>query len=190
MIIGGVFMKTTIHSTSSLVVTKGMRNYIDDALKQLTYIIPEDSTISCTCKVTKDLKGFELMVTNKEYRVRAETYCNDFYDAVDKSISKAVSSVRKSHKRLLDMKKREKKKGEMMGEMEEVSEEVQLLREKEICAVAMSTESALHQLEVLDHDFFLYLNSETLTPCVVYKRNDGGYGKLSLRTIESPSHTF
>jgi putative sigma-54 modulation protein len=42
----------------------------------------------------------------------------------------------------------------------------------------MTTEDAILQLEMLGHDFYVYLDSDTNSVCIIYKRNDGGYGLL------------
>ena len=42
----------------------------------------------------------------------------------------------------------------------------------------MTSEDAILQLEMLGHDFYVYLDSDTNSVCVVYKRYDGGYGLL------------
>lgn len=179
-------MKLIIHSNSSLEITRAMRNYIEDATKLLDKIIPENSFVTCSCKqVSKKEKGLEIMICNKEYRIRAETYCTDFYDAVDKSFDKVILSARKYHKKMLDIKKRNRKKTYKNIEKNQKviiddNLENNIRREKKVIAVAMSSESAILQLELLDHDFFMYLDSNTLEPCIVYKRKDVGYGLIKL----------
>ena len=42
----------------------------------------------------------------------------------------------------------------------------------------MSSEEAMVQMELLHHKFFVFLNMETDSVNVVYKRNDGNYGLL------------
>ena len=38
--------------------------------------------------------------------------------------------------------------------------------------------SALRSMELLGHNFFLFMNAETDSLCVLYRRNDGAYGLL------------
>ena len=40
----------------------------------------------------------------------------------------------------------------------------------------MSEEEAILQLELLGHQFYMYKDSETMKPVVIYKRKDKGYG--------------
>lgn len=177
-------MKLSIHANSSLKVTKAMRNYITDAVEaQLEDVIPDDSLVSCTCKVSKDEQSFEIMVTNKEYKIRAESRCENLYDAIDDGMIKISKSARKYHQKMLDIKKRSNKKvhdiyEEMKDSYTDEKEKDRIIREKKINVVAMSVESAMLQMETLDHDFFLFLDSESLNPCVIYKRNEGGFGLI------------
>ena len=45
----------------------------------------------------------------------------------------------------------------------------------------MSTEDALHHLQMVDHDFYMFQNSETGEINVIYSRNHGGYGVIQPR---------
>jgi putative sigma-54 modulation protein len=54
-----------------------------------------------------------------------------------------------------------------------------VVRVKEFEAKPMSEEEALAQMDLLGHDFFLFLDTRTREFAVLYKRKDGGYGLLS-----------
>jgi putative sigma-54 modulation protein len=42
----------------------------------------------------------------------------------------------------------------------------------------MSAQEAATQMELVGHDFFLFLNEETGSVSVLYRRQAGGYGLL------------
>ena len=42
----------------------------------------------------------------------------------------------------------------------------------------MSTEEAILQMNLLDHSFYVFRSVETGNICVVYHRNNGGYGLI------------
>ena len=44
----------------------------------------------------------------------------------------------------------------------------------------MTVDDALYQMELVGHDFFLFHNSETDKPCVVYRRRAYDYGLITL----------
>lgn len=61
---------------------------------------------------------------------------------------------------------------------DDVAEEKQVVRRKNVLLSPMHEEEAVEQLELLGHDFFLFLNGDTGTINVLYKRQDGNYGLL------------
>jgi hypothetical protein len=55
-----------------------------------------------------------------------------------------------------------------------------LVREKEHPGIPMTVDDALFQMELVGHDFYLFLDKETGRPSVVYRRRAYDYGLLSL----------
>ena len=53
-----------------------------------------------------------------------------------------------------------------------------VVRTKKFPVKAMDVDDAIAQMELLDHDFFLFRDEETDGICVIYRRNDGAYGLL------------
>ena len=68
--------------------------------------------------------------------------------------------------------------GETPALTEEEQEEIKVVRAKKFQLEPMGDEEAIMQMEMLNHDFFVYLNMETDSVNVVYKRKDGNYGIL------------
>jgi putative sigma-54 modulation protein len=54
-----------------------------------------------------------------------------------------------------------------------------VVRVKRFEAKPMSQEEALAQMDLIGHDFFLYLDAETNDYALLYKRRDGDYGMLT-----------
>lgn len=68
-------------------------------------------------------------------------------------------------------------------EREEAEEELgRLVRTKRFSMTPMSIEDAILQMELLDHSFFLFFNTDTEEYAVAYRRNDGGYGLIEPAT--------
>ena len=63
------------------------------------------------------------------------------------------------------------------SEIEEADEEEEkIIKRKKIEVKPMDEEEAIIQMELLNHQFYMYKDSETNQTVVVYKRKDGGYG--------------
>ena len=48
----------------------------------------------------------------------------------------------------------------------------------------MSREEAILQMELVDHDFYVFKDSDTLDMAVVYRRKDGNYGIIEAKSNE------
>jgi putative sigma-54 modulation protein len=53
-----------------------------------------------------------------------------------------------------------------------------IVKTKQFAVKPMSAEEAVLQLELVGHDFFVFLNGETNDVNVVYRRRDGDYGLI------------
>ena len=56
----------------------------------------------------------------------------------------------------------------------------QVVRTKEHSSTPMSVDDALSEMELVGHDFYLFVNEETGRPSVVYRRHAFDYGLISL----------
>ncbi|MBA8795330.1 ribosomal subunit interface protein [Friedmanniella endophytica] len=59
-----------------------------------------------------------------------------------------------------------------------------VVREKTHQAAPMNLEQALHEMELVGHDFFLFVDADTHRPAVVYRRHGYDYGVIHLETVE------
>ena len=60
----------------------------------------------------------------------------------------------------------------------EAEESYDVVRSKEITLKPQSVDEAILQMNLLDHRFYVFLNSANDKICVVYSRNEGGYGLI------------
>ena len=113
--------------------------------------------------------------------VRAEEVAEDMFKAMDRCIEKLERQIRKYRTRL---EKRLKEGAfveapEYFTESTEEEEETrQLVRTKTFPIRPMAVEDAITQMKLLGHSFFVFMNIDTESICVVYVRHDGNYGLL------------
>ena len=69
--------------------------------------------------------------------------------------------------------------GKKKVEETEEEPESQIVRRKTIELRPMDEEEAILQMELVDHDFFIFKNIDTESVSVLYKRKDGSYGIIN-----------
>lgn len=69
-----------------------------------------------------------------------------------------------------------------MGSLEIRGEGPLVVREKTHSAAPMALDQALYEMELVGHDFYLFVDSETKMPSVVYRRHAYDYGVIRLNS--------
>ncbi|KSU54093.1 ribosome hibernation-promoting factor, HPF/YfiA family [Microbacterium enclense] len=62
-----------------------------------------------------------------------------------------------------------------------------VIRQKEFGAEWMTVEDAVDRMELVGHDFFLFIDARTDHPSVVYRRKGWDYGVIALATQAAPA---
>lgn len=70
----------------------------------------------------------------------------------------------------------------MMGSIEVQGEGPLVVREKTHKAAPMTLDQALYEMELVGHDFYLFVDSDTKQPSVVYRRHAYDYGVIHLES--------
>lgn len=145
----------------------------------------------------------EITCASRGPLVRAEACAGDFYTALDHAIAKLdarlrrVADRRRVHRgRRAPVSVAEATSGlpspvdELFTPVPEASgapvvwddddQPWHVVREKEHDALPMTVDDALYQMELVGHDFFLFLDKESGRPSVVYRRRAYDYGVISL----------
>ena len=158
-------------------VTGAMKEYIEEKLKRLDKYLENSSNVRANVlvKVHKDAQKVEVTIPLKSFILRSEEYQDDFYAAVDKTIDKLERQIRKNKTRLTS-KKVNNNKEFALQEIKEEKSESKIVRRKSVEVKPMNEEEAILQMELLDHDFFLYNDVDEECFAVIYKRKDGNYG--------------
>ena len=110
--------------------------------------------------------------------LRAEEDSNDMYLSIDRAVDKLESQIRRYRTKM--GKQLREARAEAPVEVEPVYEEANfdVVRTKRFAVKPMDVDDAITQMELLGHNFFLFLNAENNSMNVLYRRNDGSYGLL------------
>ena len=120
----------------------------------------------------------EITVSVSGLILRAEENSNDMYLSIDRAVDKLESQIRRYRTKM--GKQLREPKPETAEVVEPVYEEASydVLRVKKFAVKPMEVDDAITQMELLGHNFFLFMNSENEKMNVLYRRNDGTYGLL------------
>ena len=125
----------------------------------------------------------EVTINAKGAVFRAEEMNQDVYDGIDRVVDKLSSQISrfkgKLAKRYNDNKalKFEFEEPEDEEDYEEI-EDTPVVKTKKFELRPMDVDEAILEMEMLGHNFFVYLDMDTDSVNVVYKRNGGNYGVL------------
>lgn len=156
-----------------------LKDIIEKKFAKLDKYFSDDITANVVTIKEKGGYKVEATINTKGNIFRAETKSSDPYDCVDRCIEKLSTQMSKFKSKLQKKYKGQKDFGfETLPEYDEPQEEINVVRVKKFQLEPMTQEEAIMQMEMLNHNFFIYLNMETDSVNVVYKRNDGGYGVL------------
>jgi ribosomal subunit interface protein len=148
----------------------------------------------------------ELTVVDRGPVIRAEASADDPYAALDLALAKLLERLRRSRDR-----RREHRKDTALppaapaAPAEEVPQfpepgprvlddgtvEIPLgdspvvIREKVHQAAPMTVDDALYEMELVGHDFFLFVDKASGKPAVAYRRRGWTYGVIKLDTVTS-----
>ena len=176
-------MKISIRG-DKLEVTKAIKEYIESKLSKLDKYFDQPENINChvLIKARNNEQSVEVTVPTSRFTLRAEEKHVDLYAAVDLIIDKLERMIRKNKTRL-NKHYKEVNNFEMVLDFEvpEEEEEEKIVKRKNIDSKPMDEEEALMQMELSDHDFFAFKNTDEECVSVLYKRKDGSYGILNVK---------
>jgi len=150
-------------------------------LSRFDRIFDEDAQANVVVTVFKNRQTVEITIRSRGMYYRAEETASEMNDALDDVISALASQIRRNKTRL-------EKKIHSSALIEDVQkypqedeelEEYHIVRTKHFCVKPMSVEEAILQMNLLEHQFFMFRNEDDNEINVVYKRRDGNYGLLT-----------
>ena len=166
-----------------IAVTKAIKDYITEKLEKLDKYFEDVKNIkaSVIIRVKNNEQIIEVTVSTSKFTLRAEEKHADLYAAIDLVVDKLERQIRKNKTKLTNKYKNIIQVELPVLEDEEEEEELKVVKRKNIDTKPMDEEEAILQMELLNHDFFVFKNVDEECVSVMYKRRDGNYGIINVK---------
>lgn len=170
-------MKVII-TTKNFSASENLKETIEKKMGKLGKYFSDDIEANVMVSSERGRQKVESTINAKGMIFRAEETTSDVYESIDKVVDKL--SVQMSR-----FKSKLQKKGgdksvilDSIPEYEEEPFEMSVVKTKKFDLEPMMVDEAIVRMEMLQHTFFIFLNIETDSVNVVYKRKGEGYGLL------------
>ena len=157
-----------------------MKAAIESKLTKLDKYFSDECTATVTLSSRKTQKCLEITILCSGTIFRSEIQDETFRNALDRAVSAIERQIRKNKTRLAKRLRSGAFDQGIYDTGEELEEDTEFtIRRKSFTLKPMSVEEAIMQMNLLDHEFFVFKDDSTDQVCVVYKRHDTTYGLIS-----------
>jgi putative sigma-54 modulation protein len=181
---------------NNITVTEAIHDYVEEKVEKavkhfhnITTKVDVHLSVARNARITNKHKA-EVTVYANGTVIRAQEGSENLYASIDLVSDKISRQLRKYKERLLDKNQDTPKtsaiieekpvEGDLIGDRQpELPSEV--VRMKYFSMPPMTIDEALEQLQLVDHDFYMFRNKETNEINVIYIRNHGGFGVIQPR---------
>ena len=168
-----------IISGKNITVSQGLKTAVENKLGKLERYFTPDTEVVVTLSVEKERQKIEVTIPVKGNIIRSEQVSSDMYVSIDLVEEIIERQLRKYKNKIIDKKQSAGFQPEFVEkDYEEDTNEIKIIRTKKFGFKPMYPEDACVQMELLGHNFFVFLNAETEEVNVVYKRKGNTYGLI------------
>jgi ribosomal subunit interface protein len=188
-------------------VPERFREHVQDKLAKLAKYddrlsrIDVEVTRENNPRLAAEAERVEITARSKGPVIRAEAAAPDRYAALDQAVSRLEGRLRRAADRRHDRRKAGAPNGvpeglpdilptdlapgaALEGPEEPATSEAEdaalIVRDKTHEAEPMSLDQALYEMELVGHDFYLFVDDQSRLPSVVYRRRGYQYGVIRL----------
>jgi ribosomal subunit interface protein len=192
-------------------ISDRFRQHLDEKLSKVPQLLPKVSRVDVVVtheETARNSESVEITCHAKGPVIRAEACTDDKYTALDGALDKLLERLRRAHdrrkvaragRRVPESVAQATSRVASVDDVDRTAdgavgrEEAPFgamgdspieVREKVHASAPMSLEEALNQMELVGHDFFLFQDSDTDQPSVVYRRRGWSYGVIHLKVDE------
>lgn len=175
----------------NLKVTAALRGYVDEKIGHLAHYLDQILDAHVTLRTERSVQIVDVVLNLKHHLIKAEERSPDMYASIDLVRDRLEQQIRKfktkhwAHHLKTNGKPgapaRRPKRTAAAAAVDDADgsdKEPQIVRQKRIEIRRMELGEAALQMELLGHDFFLFVNNRTGAVNVLYKRRGGQLGLI------------
>lgn len=185
---------------NNIAVTESIHDYVEQKLEKaikhfqnITGKVDVHLSVARNSRIERKHKA-EVTVFANGTVIRAQEGSENLYASIDMVADKIARQLRRYKEKHLAKHGNSQVRQEEIEDSENVIEINDLnsdrtpelpetvVRSKYFTMTPMTAQEALEQLQLIDHDFYMFQNSETGEINVIYSRNHGGYGVIQPRS--------
>jgi putative sigma-54 modulation protein len=167
--------------TKNTQITDETRLYLEKRLSKLKKQFRHEPEVHYTQGFERGLYNVEVTLNNDGVLLRSQERSSDLHAALDNMVEKLETQWQRYKGKRTDGHRHSsaiKAEAEAALEPEEETFVPRIVRRKNFPMKSMTPEEAARQMELLGHDFFVFLDEENGRLAVLYKREDGDYGLI------------
>lgn len=170
--------------TRKITIEDEKKEMIVKKVSKLNKFFDDSAEANVVISEQRENKIVEITIIASDMIYRAEERDEEVYNAVDENIEAIERQIRKNKTRLA----RRLRQGLdvaapdtfFVDASENSDTDIRIVRTKTHHIKPMSPEEAVLQMNLIGHEFYVFLNSETDATAIVYKRKHGDYGLIDV----------
>ncbi len=161
--------------------TPALKEYVEKRVGRVSRFFDGVGDIVVALTVEKGKHIVEVTIHLGNMILRGEESTNDMYTSIDLVTDKLERQIEK-YKAKMEKRYRGSIKDVALAETspqtEAITDEFVIKKTKRFAIKPMDVQEAIMQMNLVNHDFYVFMNAETEEVNVVYRRKDGAYGLI------------
>ncbi len=167
------------YKSRNLEISDAMKEYFNKKISKLERLVnDEDGEVEVRFSKVRQLYTVEVTLKMRSIIVRAEEKTKDFYACVDNAVNNLERRLKRFKERFRTLKREKAVEAAQESVTAEEENKEKVVKVKKFELRPMSVDEAMIQLDMLDHEFFVFRNAEDDQINVLYRRKDGNYGLI------------
>jgi putative sigma-54 modulation protein len=165
-----------------------LKSFAADKVSRIEKYIHTPTDAHVVLSVEKHQHRAEINVIANGVRVRGEESSADMYGSIDAAAQKIERQLKRYREKLANHKAREGAASKVrLTYIEQAAADINaevadtpahIVEAKELDAQPMTVDEAIMKMDLLQNDFFVFMNAKSNEMNVLYRRKEGGYGLI------------